>query len=621
MNRSIRRIPGILTLVLSVGGFAQNLQRELPLPDIVKKGIPVFPENPVLTLKPSGEEAALLAVAVHAVKEGKEGKEAKENKEGKGRSFLRVSLAQAPKKAGAAVLAQVAPGPLALGEKILVMVVARNGGTATETGEVDLDLQVLATAPKALSLSRSTITAGRAWKRFFFFFEAPLAVREGALQLRFIPGGRAMAVDLYELQVYRFPPETQVDSLPVTRLTWAGRDENATWRKEALARIEGLRRGALEVQVVNARGKALSGVPVKLEMKRHGFPFGTAVDGEWTVGAKASDPLAEKHEEVLTTWFRRGVECGLTGRSYRQADAVTQAKRAADWIQRKGLSNAGGLVYTAGRWDGLEPSAETRYREVARTNRAKAMEVLKKNIRESMKDGLGRLKDSLGEWHLVSDPNSDLVYTDLFPPEEICDWFKLVQTAAPRATRVLSAAGMFTGGGLATNRLEPWLRMAMVLNGLDAPVDAIALPARFGSALPPPEKLYDLLGRFAALGKPLELIDLAVEAKDEVVQAEYLKEILIVGFSHASVRSIDLAGFWEGSLWKAGAPRQAGNAYTQLLGHDFWTTAEGLTDEQGFFRVRGYVGDYTLAMKRGDLTETMKIAIIPGSTSFTETVR
>lgn len=53
------------------------------------------------------------------------------------------------------------------------------------------------------------------------------------------------------------------------------------WRARAEERIETHRKGDLVVEVHDANGNPLSGAAVRIEMQRHAFKFGTAVDAEW----------------------------------------------------------------------------------------------------------------------------------------------------------------------------------------------------------------------------------------------------------------------------------------------------------------------------------------------------
>ncbi|MHC4643537.1 MAG: hypothetical protein ACYS32_17990 [Planctomycetota bacterium] len=57
-----------------------------------------------------------------------------------------------------------------------------------------------------------------------------------------------------------------------------GGNSEAQWRKEALARIEKIRKARLTVQVVNTQGKPIPGAKVHVQQQRHLFGFGNILN-------------------------------------------------------------------------------------------------------------------------------------------------------------------------------------------------------------------------------------------------------------------------------------------------------------------------------------------------------
>ena len=60
--------------------------------------------------------------------------------------------------------------------------------------------------------------------------------------------------------------------------TYAGRNADVSWRAEARARIERIRKATLKVQAVDAQGKPIRGAKVQVQQQRHAFGFGNILN-------------------------------------------------------------------------------------------------------------------------------------------------------------------------------------------------------------------------------------------------------------------------------------------------------------------------------------------------------
>ncbi len=127
-------------------------------------------------------------------------------------------------------------------------------------------------------------------------------------------------------------------------------------------------------------------------------------------------------------------------------------------------------------------------------------------------------------------------------------------------------------------------------------------------------KFLDTLGRF---GLPLELTEVTIptlgEGEEyEELQAEILKGLYSVWFSHPSVETIVYWNQIDGHCYDAGpdsnwnenrcrggifhhdlTPKKAALALKKLITEDWHTTLTLTTDEEGYIEFRGFYGDYT----------------------------
>ena len=116
------------------------------------------------------------------------------------------------------------------------------------------------------------------------------------------------------------------------------------------------------------------------------------------------------------------------------------------------------------------------------------------------------------------------------------------------------------------------------------------------------KRVYD---EFAQLGVPLQLTELDVDAGfDDHLQADYLRDVLILSFSHPAMQGINLWGFWEGRHWRPNAAlwrknwtiKPAGQVWLDWVHSQWRTRASGTTDHAGQFKTRGFLGEYTLTI-------------------------
>jgi hypothetical protein len=101
----------------------------------------------------------------------------------------------------------------------------------------------------------------------------------------------------------------------------------------------------------------------------------------------------------------------------------------------------------------------------------------------------------------------------------------------------------------------------------------------------------------------LELTELDILTNgDEQLQADYLRDVLIMAYSHPAYTSVMLWVFWEGAGWKPTAglwrkdwtEKPAGEIWRQLVRGLWLTKAAGVTASAGEFQFRGHRGHYEI---------------------------
>src|SRR5207244_13525667 len=85
-------------------------------------------------------------------------------------------------------------------------------------------------------------------------------------------------------------------------------------------------------------------------------------------------------------------------------------------------------------------------------------------------------------------------------------------------------------------------------------------------------------------------------------------------FSHPSTNGIIMWGFWDPKHWLSNAPlyrkdwtlKPSGEAWMDLVFHQWWTNANVTTDTAGRCEVRAFLGDYEISAKHGTTEVTAK---------------
>jgi hypothetical protein len=153
-----------------------------------------------------------------------------------------------------------------------------------------------------------------------------------------------------------------------------------------------------------------------------------------------------------------------------------------------------------------------------------------------------------------------------------------------------------------------------------APLDQLGIQAKFweGSETSP-DRLWEILDQLSVDGMSLELTELEVASRNKAAAAAYLKDVLLLAFSHPAVKGITVDGFWlDGRVrpgnnlyTKEGLPTQLGQAWLDLIWGEWATKVAGLTTSAGEFEWRGFPGIYRVEFAGG---KTMEVELKPGAT-------
>ncbi len=460
---------------------------------------------------------------------------------------------------------------------------------------------------KAISYN---LSAGPQWRKFSIPFTIVENLDAGKSHVYFRMGYRPQAFEIADFKLTTYGTSVKVADLPQTKLTYVGEETDAPWRKEAQDRIDKIRKGDLTIIVKDSEGNPLPGAKVAVRMKRHDFGFGTAVVAKDLATEGGDNDRYQKEVERL---FNRVVfendlkwgpwEDGASNTGYWRREYVQEAMK---WLSQRNFDVRGhNMVW--GTWRYLPAEVK------ALENDPKALEA---KIENRIKDVGGTMKGQLVEWDVVNEPVPEHQLTDILGNQAMITWYKTARQADPKPLLFVNDYPSPD----TTGHLDSYDQTIQYLIQNGAPLGGIGLQGHVGSSPWSIPALLQTLDKLGAHGLPVEITEYDTDIKDEQLDAQFLKDFMTAVFSHPSTNAFLMWGFWDGAHWHNKAPifnqdwteKPSGLAYEQLVLHDWWTNADGTTDDKGIYQIRGFLGSYEVTVTNGSKAVVVQAQLAKG---------
>jgi GH35 family endo-1,4-beta-xylanase len=591
-----------LLLLLLVGAVTVLLCASATRADLPAGGESVLPENPLQSLAARGEQKNLINITPVSV-----------SRESFDRA-LRVSTSPGASAEWNAQLQVNTASPIKSGDVLLAHLWLRCAESMTGDGFVGFVMELA--EPEFDKAIERRLVAGSAWRECFVPFVAKRDYAAGEAQVNLRLGYDRQTIEIGGLELINYANSVKLEDLPRTKITYTGREEGAPWRKEALARIEKIRKADLLIRVTDESGKPLAGAKVRAAMTRHAFGFGSAITADLLTG---DSPDAKRYQEMVEKNFNLAVFENDMKWPAVWTGVPRRTDQALDWLLERHIQVRGhNLVWPSWRWLPQELRA---YRD--------DKDELRRRTAGHITATVSHLKGKLFQWDVVNEPfsNHDLIDA-LGGREVLLDWFKLARQADPACRLYLNDYGIFDGPASSPHRKHFFDTLTWMKESRGA-IDGIGIQSHFSSDLPPPTQLLAVLDEFSALGLPIESTEVSFNVEDRPLHADYMRDYLIALFSHENVHGVMLWGFWEGRHWRPQAalfardltPRPVWAAWNDLVNKQWKTEAEAVTDDQGVARVRGFCGEYDVATTIGGKALSAKVSLVRAGSEVKLTVK
>jgi endo-1,4-beta-xylanase len=502
---------------------------------------------------------------------------------------------------------------VAQGDVVLIRFFLRAIQTTDETGNVFLHVYAEGPGPGFnKSLSQQAI-AGTEWIEYFMPFEVEEAYASGQFSINFGfgEGDRPRVLDLAGVEVIWYGKTRTLAEMPRTSFNYDGRAADAPWRAEAAARIDQYRKANYSVRVVDAAGQPVPGAQVRFRLRRHAFPFSTAVVASRIMDSSSPANQTYRHK-LLELFNAAGPENDLKwppwegnwGSGFNRQQTLA----ALDWLHARGMRVRGHVLV----W----PSARNLPNSITALPRKDPS--IPGRIRDHIADIVPATKDRVVEWDVLNEPYDNHDLMDDFGPQIMADWFKEARKHHPTARLFINDYGILSGGGVNAAKQQFYEDTIRYLLDQGAPVGGIGMQGHMGGSPTGIPRVWTVLERYAQAFPDLKIgiTEFDVDTDDEQLQADYTRDFLTLVFSHPSVNGFQMWGFWEGAHWRGKAAmyrtdwseKPNGKAYRELV-HGTWRTDDlKTTGGDGRVNGRGFHGDYDVVVTAPGLA---------GSRSFT----
>ena len=490
--------------------------------------------------------------------------------------------------------------PIKKGDTLSAEFTARRIKSRQETGEALVAVIFeRSEKPHEKSLERD-LSVGPDWTPIRIPFRADRDAEAGEMQLSLRVGYPPQTLEIGGVKLLNYGSNVDPKDLPKTDFSYAGREPDAPWRKEAAARIDNIRKGDLRMEVSDAHGRPVPGAKVEVRMKRHAFGFGTAIRSDWIVGDSTDH---ERYRETLKNYFNKAVfEDDIKWHNWIDASPEGNKRRdhvmaALDWMEANHITPRGHVMV----WPSWPRVPE--FVKNLQNDPPKLRQVILDHI-AAQTSVLGK---RLAEWDVINESYAHNDIMNVLGRGAMVEWFKAAHDGAPDVKLFYNDYVMFDGSGPDSPSQYYYDTIKFLLEQ-GAPIGGLGEQGHFGGSPPPPPRIIEVLDRFGELGLPIQITEFDIDTSDVETQVAYTRDFLTAVFSHPAISGVMCWGFWEGRHWKPRAAfwskdwqlRPNGEVWVDLTTKRWWTDADLETDEDGKAALRGFLGDYEVTVTAPD---------------------
>lgn len=433
------------------------------------------------------------------------------------------------------------------------------------------------------------------WTRFQYPFVVTKDLKNAGAHFCLRVGFRYQTIQFGGVEVVNYGKKADISVMApdkVVETTYYGREDGALWREEAFKRIEKYRKNDITVKVKDADGNPIKNAKVSADMTKSEFLWGTAVT---ETRAFESARTSVFYDDILSNKFNSmTLESNMKPAGFRLNRCVKAINYARD---NDMYFRAHAILWDSKTHYPSEINEESSVEEVLDFSKRYASKLIY------------NFGDSITEMDVLNEPLNNSTFRDKYGSDFIVELFKSIKDMAPDIKLFVNDVGMI---GLDSN-LPSSVKFKGIVDDLvskGAPVDGIAMQNHAAGFIYP-QNFYNQLDYMAenvdyiAVTEYDYLSKLPENEEALAVEADYLRDSVIMAYSHPKMTSFTMWGFGDLGHWRKNAPLYFEN-YTPKPALKYWdeyvwgewfTKESIVTDENGEAVIRGHRGNYDITVE------------------------
>lgn len=433
------------------------------------------------------------------------------------------------------------------------------------------------------------------WTKYRYVFTASKDLKAGGAQFGFRIGFRYQTIQVGGLEIANYGKKVDIALIApekVVKTTYYGREDGALWREEAFRRIEKYRKNDIKIHVADENGNPVPNAKVSANMTRSEFLWGTAVTEKRAFNSRRTSVV---YDDILKNKFNSmTLESNMKPAGYRVRNCVY----AINYAREHDMHFRAHAVL----WDSLghfpsEINENSTYDEVYDFCLRHASRLIY------------NFGDSFDELDVLNEPLNNSYFRTKYGTKLVADLFKAVHDMAPEVKLFVNETGIVGNESNWTSAR----RLREIIDGLiadGAPVQGLGIQDH-SSGFIYPQELYNQMDYVA---ENLDYITITeydylsnLPDNTEALQAEadYLRDSIIMAYSHPKMTGFTMWGFGDFGHWRLNAPlyfesytgKPALKYWDQYVWGEWFTQEETVTDENGDAVIRGHRGDYSIGVE------------------------
>ncbi len=396
------------------------------------------------------------------------------------------------------------------------------------------------------------------------------------------------------------------------------------WKKEALHRIDSLRKVDLNITVLDASGNKVEDAIIDLKLVKHDFKFGAVVDYNFL-----NSSYAEIHQTNLKTYFNSSGFHNALKPKQRHKNKEKSAEKVINWLLKKGFYVRGhALVWEHQK--NMRPEEKRAMRSNRWSNKTKKVKVTKL-AKQHFIHSLN--KWNVQAWDVLNEPIGNHQINDLTSENSFAYWFKLADSI--RKTSINPNVKLFINenrvvSGTTPNtyfRQEEYRNIISTILKENAPLEGIGFQSRIKHNFVSPEDMYERLKDFEIFNLPLHATEFEVRDSDKKTYTiaernQIIEQFMLIYVSHYLVEGIWHWTFYDNKKGKNpwalfnfdGSPTVSGKQWINTMNLYFSSNKTLKTLKNGEINARIFKGDYRIRITNKVNTKTIPLKVLKNET-------